>query len=191
MSGWWLVSYIALWVLVASFAVALLALYNPFGQMYMSSREGRAAHGPEEGTRLAPAEARDIGGRPLTIPVPGRETVMVFAATDCELCGELKPGLNHFAASHPESAVLVVCAGGRDDVARWGRDLPEPILVPDRTSRVAASYGIALTPFLTVTNAAGVVTARGLVNSEADLELALSIGRAEAEGARTLVGGKT
>lgn len=195
MSGWLLVSYVALWVLVAAFAVALLALYNHFGQMYMSSREGRAAHGPDEGRELPPADARNVDGGALTIPAPGRETVVVFTTTHCQLCDELKPGLNRFARAHPECAVLVVCGGERDDVARWGRDLPEAVLVPDRTSRIAASYGVSLTPFFAVTDEAGVVVARGIVNSEADLEMTLAAARGEpvvsVQESRPLIGGKT
>jgi hypothetical protein len=100
---------------------------------------------------------------------------------DCELCDELKPGVNRFAAAHPECAVLVICGGERDDVAQWGRDLPEPVLVPDRTSRLAASYGVSLTPFVAITDEAGVVVVRGIVNSKAGLELMLSAGRGEME----------
>jgi hypothetical protein len=179
MNGWFLASYIALWVLVAVLAVALLALYNHFGQMYMSSREGRAAHGPAEGSALAPAEARDVLGTPVTIPVPGRDTLMVFTTTQCELCDELKPGLNRLARAHPECAVLVICGGEREPVERWGRDLPDPVLVPDRTSHIAARYGIGLLPFLVMTSETGVVVTRGIVNSEQDLELALAIGRGD------------
>ena len=41
-----LVSYAALWALVLAIAVGLLALYRHFGEMYLTSREGRVTQDP-------------------------------------------------------------------------------------------------------------------------------------------------
>jgi thiol-disulfide isomerase/thioredoxin len=186
-NGWFMVSYIALWVLVGVLVVAILALYNHFGQMYITSREGRAAHGPAEGATLRSTDAVDSSGSPLRVPVPGRRTMLLFVTTDCPLCSELKPSLTGFARAHPESAVVVICAGKRDAVARWGRDLAEPVqVVADKAAAIAAGYGITITPFLAVTDEAGVVLTRGIVNAAPDLELTLSLARSEHETADQL-----
>lgn len=187
MSGWFRVSYIALWVLLGVLVVAILALYNHFGQMYITSREGRLAHGPTEGSTLRATDAVDSAGTPLRLPLPGRRTMLLFVTTDCPLCNELKPSLSGFARAHPESAVVVICAGTPDAVARWAYDLAEPVLVvADKTAAIAAGYGITLTPFLAVTDEAGVVLTRGIVNAEADLELALALARGAHETADQL-----
>lgn len=173
MTGGLLASYVALWVLVVVEAIALFALYQHFGEMYLNSREGRARQGPDIDSKLKPAQAQDIAGSALNLGASGKPTLMVFTSTDCKLCGELRPDLKRFAEDHPEIRTLVICAGGRKEVAGWADGLAEVAeLVPDPGYRLSARYGVGLTPFLVAADASGTVRANGIVNDQRGLEAA-------------------
>lgn len=171
MTGPLLASYIALWVLVIVGTVAIFALYQHFGEMYLNSREGRESQGPEVNSMLRPAVARGVAGSTLHLPVRGKPAIMVFASTDCTLCGELRPDLKRFAEARPEIRTLLICAGDREGVARWADGLDEVAeVIPDPGYRTAARYGIGLTPFLVGVDATGTVRAKGIVNDLRGLE---------------------
>lgn len=166
-----LVSYIALWLLVGILIVAVFALYHHFGQMYLNSREGREAHGPDPLQPLAAIDGIDVDGFPTSLPDIGRPTFLLFATTDCPLCTDLFPAINDFAERRSDIAMAVVCGGDREEVAEWARGLSDVVtVVPDPRQRLAARYRIGITPFLVAVDREGVVQMRGIVNSLAGLE---------------------
>jgi len=170
------ISYAALWFLFVAAAIAMLALYNHFGQMYMVSREGRSSHGPAEGAPLKATNAEDLHGLAVRLPELGRSQVILFATTDCGLCAEIKPGLNNFARAHVDVDVSLICGGAAEAVERWSRDINQPVrVVPDRGRKIATGYGISISPFLLITNEDGIVLTRGIVNGEEGLEMALAV----------------
>lgn len=186
MTGPLLASYVALWVLVIVEAVAIFALYRHFGEMYLNSREGRESQGPELDSALKPAKVQNIAGSTLHLPVAGKPAIMVFASTDCTLCDELRPDLSTFAETHPEIRTFLICAGHREGVASWADGLSEAIkIVPDPSYRIAARYGIGVTPFLVGADETATVRTKGIVNSlrglEAAAEQTLSRGKQDDE----------
>ena len=90
-----LVSYAALWALVLAIAVGLLALYRHFGEMYLTSREGRVT------------EDRDRGGTPVR---PCRAGGWHERATPT-----FWDGKSH-AIRSSRLPIVQTCASGRDGV---------------------------------------------------------------------------
>ena len=173
MHGFWLASFVALWVLVIVQSVALFSLFHHFGQMYITSREGRENHGPDLDQPLRKTEAKAIDFLPVPIPRPGVANLVLFSDTSCDICTELRPALRDFALRHGDVATVLVCGGDRDAVASWADGLGEVVdVVPDPRNRIAARYTVGLTPFLVAVDAKGVVRGKGLVNDQDGLELA-------------------
>jgi hypothetical protein len=173
-NGFFVVSYVALWVLVVVLAIAVLALYNHFGTMYLSSREGRAGQGPAIGSRPAPFTAPALDGTEVAVP-SGRPALLLLASTDCPECGKLTRPLQELAARRAgELDVAVLCGGPVSRVAQWSRGLDPPLrVIADRNFRRAAALGVGITPFLVGIDGHGVVRTKGLVNGEEGLTRAV------------------
>ena len=174
MNGLLLTSYVALWLLVLVLAGAVLALYHHFGTMYLSSREGRATQGPAIGSRLSGFGASALDGTEIAVP-SGRPSLLLLASTDCPECGRLQEPLVRLARAHAgEVDVVVLCGGRRVEVSDWARGVGAPVrVVADRNFRRATAVGVGITPFLLGVDGDGVVRARGLVNGQEGLEMAL------------------
>jgi thioredoxin-related protein len=168
-----MISYAALWVLVATLAVAVFALYQHFGQMYIGSPAGRARHGPEEESQLASRTAVALDGSAVAIPPEGTPALLLFTTTTCRLCSELRGSISAVAQRHPEVATVVICGGHRTTVAAWSQQLDAAVtVVIDKRRALAATYRIGLTPFLVAVDATGVVRIKGIAGDEAALEFA-------------------
>lgn len=173
MSELLLISHVVLWMAVLIETIALLALYHHFGEMYLNSREGRASQGPELGSRPKSVEVQDVSGVNVQLPASEVRSLIVFATTDCELCGKLREDLRHFAVNRPDVRPLVVCAGDEDEVSRWAGGLDEFVtVVPDRGHKIAARYGVGITPFCVGVDEGGTVLTKGIVNDLQGLESA-------------------
>lgn len=174
MNGFFLVSYVALWALMAVMAVALLALYNHFGRMYLSSREGRALQGPALGSTAPALSAAALDGTTVLLP-SGRPTLLLMASTDCPECGKLTGPLQEVARRRAtELDVVVLCGGPPPRVAEWARDLHAPLrVVADRNFRRASDLGVGITPFVVGVDGEGVVRTKGLVNGDDGLQRAV------------------
>lgn len=165
MNGFFLASYVALWLLVVALAVAVLALYNHFGRMYLSSREGRAAQGPAVGATVSRFTAAALDGGDVAVP-GGRPLLLLLASTDCPECARLTSPLQDLALRHEDELdVVILCGGPSRRVAEWARGLGRPLrVIPDRNFRRAAALGVGITPFLVGLDGDGVVRTKGLVN---------------------------
>jgi methylamine dehydrogenase accessory protein MauD len=175
MTGPLLASYIVLWGLVLVQAVAILALYQHFGQMYLTSRVGRESQGPALGTAFTRVKVRDIRGEPIALPPIGIPSLILFASTTCSLCSKLLPELEMLARTRSDIRTLIVCAGNRKSVQAWTEGLTELVpVVPDPGYAIAAQYDIALTPFCVACDESGTIRAKGLVNDRAGLLVAIN-----------------
>lgn len=178
MSGLLLVTYIALWLLVVVEAVAIFALYQHFGQMYLSSRDGRDSQGPALGTNLKQTAVRDINGHELSLPAIEVPSLILFASTTCSLCRKLLPDFEMLVKTHGEFKAVMVCAGNRDSVRNWVKGFEAHLtVIPDPGYAIAARYGIAFTPFCVACDEQGTVRAKGLVNDVAGLLTAMAEAR--------------
>jgi hypothetical protein len=158
-------SYALLWTLLAVTSVSVYALYHHFGQMYLTSREGRADQGPAVGTRLRRTEALGLDAVPLLLPSRGVSALVVFTSTTCPVCEAMRLDLIQVARDQPDLPVYVFCHGSARAVRDWAGELTgAATVVPDPRLRYAARYEVAVTPFGIAVSADNVVRARGIVN---------------------------
>jgi hypothetical protein len=159
------VSYAVLWVLVVVLVVAVFALYQHFGQMYLSSADGRGEQGPRLDEPLRAAEAEDLTGAPLLLPPDRRPVLVLFTSTSCELCAKLRAAVAEYVTAPDALDVVVLCDGTARMVREWAAALPRPVrVVADVRGRQAIRYGVGVLPFLAATDAEGIVRYRGVVN---------------------------
>jgi hypothetical protein len=160
-------SYVLLWVLVAVTAMAVFALYHHFGQMYLSTGEGRADQGPAEGTELRRIEVADLSGVPVLLPLRGTAALVIFTSTTCPVCERLRLDLITIARELP---VVVFCHGTPRAVRVWAGELADTAsVVADPRFRLAVRYEVGATPFGIAVGTDRVVRARGIVNDLAGL----------------------
>lgn len=163
MSEAFAVSYAVLWVLTLAIAVGLLALYRHFGEMYLTSREGRVTQGPEIDAPLPSVSAEPVDGTRIQIPVSGVASLLLFAAADCALCKRLLP--EAMALDSDELRVVVIFSGRRDDLkSALGTPNTDIPIVIDPTRKLTVHYGVGVTPFAVAVDVHGVVRASGIVN---------------------------
>jgi methylamine dehydrogenase accessory protein MauD len=185
-----LVTYILLWILLAALTVAVFALYHHFGEMYLSSREGRARDGPELHRAIKPATVRDLAGEEVRVPRPAVATMLFYATTNCPLCTDLLPALTEVAARERDIETVVVCGNEPPAVAAWADGLSSAaVVVPDGNRALATRYRINATPFLVLIDRDGVVRGKGIVNGRDGLEQAVQ--RLEAAHTDPDQGGET
>ena len=158
-------SYALLWVLLPVMSVSVFALYHHFGQMYLTSREGRAEQGPAVGAQLRRTEALDLATQPVLLPPRGAPALVMFTSTTCPVCEAMRLDLIQIARDQPDLPVYVFCHGSTRAVREWAGELAgAATVVPDPRLRHAARYEVAVTPFGIAVGADAVVRARGIVN---------------------------
>jgi hypothetical protein len=159
-----LISYVALWILALVSAIAVVALYQHFGNMYLTSREGRSTQGPQHGKRISELEARAFNGRVVNLP-EAQPTVLVFTETSCTVCGYRRAEFARFAAEQENVALVLLCGGPDEDSIRtWAAEIPNVAVVPDVGSRRTIHYDVGITPFVVAVDREGIVRGKGLVN---------------------------
>lgn len=152
--GW--AALVGVWAVTLANSVAVLALFNHFGRMYIASREGRTRQGPVVGSEF---RTRAF--------VQSRPALVLFTSSDCELCERLAPDLPEAARALDSAGVSLVtlCAGSAAQVAAWAARMGNSVLtVRDTGSREARRLGIAMTPFLIAVSGDGTVVDKSLVN---------------------------
>ncbi|MDX6593068.1 MAG: hypothetical protein QOJ13_2264 [Gaiellales bacterium] len=145
--GFWLASFVVLWLAVAGLALLVLALYRQVGVLHM---------------RLAPTGAfeHDAEGIPLgdAAPVGTAGALVVFTSVSCPICAQIVHGLGALQSDH---AVPVVHA--RDD---------DPL-----GSELHREFGVPGTPYAVYVDNDGLVRAKGAVNTLEQLEGLVLTGR--------------
>jgi methylamine dehydrogenase accessory protein MauD len=166
MSGWWLASYVALWVLVAALALLVLALARQIGTLHLRLAPRGALELDEEGPPLEEApqriDGRDADGRPVTIGGPGEAQLLLFVSPACSTCRDVLPSLPVAARA---GRMRPVAIADDDDLDGYPRAVPV-VAGPD----IARAYDIPGTPYAVVLDRLGVVRAKGTVNTLEQLE---------------------
>lgn len=165
MSPFFLVSYVALWVLVVVMAVLLLLLYRHFGMMSLGTLEGVQRDGLPVGT-VAPAisgitaDGTDGGWEPRT----GSYQLLMFAAPDCEPCETVMPHVNRIARARDAGvAVAAIVPGPRSEAVRMVNRYDPPFLtLAEDGSGAFGRFRVRVTPFGFVIGPDGRVLAKGL-----------------------------
>ena len=163
MATWVAVSVLAL--AFAILAVSQLALYTHFARMYVSSGQGLDSHGPKVGTILAPTVVARLDGARRELPSPGQPTVVLFGSTDCRVCRALQPSLISVALANPGVKLNIVYGGGPEAVRAALEGMPATVdRIADPHLKLAASFGIGLSPMFVATDASGRIVKKGIAS---------------------------
>jgi methylamine dehydrogenase accessory protein MauD len=170
MSGWWLVSYIVLWVLVIALALLTLALARQVGTLHLRLGPRGALELDEEGPPLGeapgPVDTSDVAGRPVTVGGPGQPQLLLFVSPGCPVCREVLPSLP-VAARAGRMRPLVV-ADAEHEVDAYGAWSPATPVIAG--PEIAGMYRVPGTPYAVALDRLGAVRAKGTVNTLEQLE---------------------
>ncbi len=181
MSGTWLASYVALWVLVVLLTVVVLGLVRQLGLIHLrlgpESDLLATTEGLELGSMAPDFRAADVvHGKELTLSdLKGRPNVLVFIAPTCGPCRELMPHVVNFQRSRDGKANVVLFNQSDPQISlelARAYKLPMPVL-PDPEGVISKSYQVRATPFGYGLDKNGVVRRRGVVNNLEGLEALL------------------
>ncbi len=171
------VSNVVLWVLVLGLAGVVAALVRQIGVLYERVAPAGAlmvARGPAVGDRAPAVPVELLAGGTRTLGAPrddGRGTLLFFLSPTCPVCKELLPALRS-AAQHERAWLDVVLASdgpraehdafvARERLERFPYVLSAPLGV---------AYQVGKLPYAVLLDGAGVVRAKGLVNTREHLE---------------------
>jgi len=178
MSGLWLISYVALWILVVLLTVIVLGLVRQLGVIYvrlgpeenlLSTREGL-----DTGTMAPDFRTADVmHDREIKLAdLKGRSSIFVFISPDCQPCRELMPHLASFHKSRNGKVNLVLFSQS-DRQASLELAKVHKLSIPvisDPEGGFLKIYQVRATPFAYRLDADSVVQRRGIVNNLEALE---------------------
>lgn len=169
------VSNVVLWVVVLGLALVVVALTRQIGLLHDRVAPVGALVGgetPRVGEAAPAMELAAFDGATVRVggaDSDGRDMLLVFVSPTCPVCKEILPVARSLAARAGEGLRLLFASDGpREEheafVARHG-------LAPYVLSRpLGLAFQVAQLPHAVLIDAAGVVRARGLVNSREHLE---------------------
>jgi methylamine dehydrogenase accessory protein MauD len=174
-SGWWLVSYLALWAVVLATLVVLLVVLRQLGLIYLRMQSGGAPHldeGPPVGEIVRPfGEIDEPTGREVRFPSSeAKLNLLLFASPGCDICKDALRGLG--TAIRGRGVHALVVSEGEDEHERNAElrrlvDGSADFVVSLRRQR---ALGVESIPFGIATSSTGVVVDKRIVNSIVDLE---------------------
>ena len=172
-----IISNFVLWAMVVVLALVVLALTRQVGVLHERVAPAGAlmiSGGPKVGEAVTPLQVQDIGGRDLTIggiSEDGRSTMLFFLSPSCPVCKTLLPVIRSSAASERKWLDVVLASDGeltaqRKFVDEYSLD-DFPYVV---STELGMSFQVGKLPFVVLVDEAGVLRAKGLVNSREHLE---------------------
>jgi len=179
MSGIWLVSYVALWVLLLLMALVLLGFVRQLGLMQLrlgpESEPLTTREGLEYGTPAPEFEVPNLldgKGRISMRSLKGRPSILVFFSPACSACLDLAPKLAEFHRSFRRKVNVVLISNSS---SQSSLDVAETFklkmrIAGDKSGAISRAYRVRATPFAYRMDAGGIVRRRGLVGSFEDLE---------------------
>ena len=169
------VSQIISWLVIASLAIALIALARQVGVLHMRVAPAGAlttANGPAVGDASPRLDVVAMDGRSIEIGgmLKGRAMrLLMFVSADCPLCKNLIPAAKSFAKAERIELVFV----GDDDPAVQRRMIAQQGLEDYafvNGPETGLTFHVDKLPHAVLMDAAGKILSRGLVNSREHLE---------------------
>jgi methylamine dehydrogenase accessory protein MauD len=182
MTPWWLLSYVALWLVVLVLGFLLLGALRVLGllrwrleqlEVTTPSRTGRGGLRP--GKKAPDFTLPSVAGAEFSLhDFAGRRVFLVFTQSGCKPCQGVVPALNRLQRGG-EVQVLVVNNGDRETTRQWAGAARAcfPVLVQEQFG-VSRRYQMYATPFAFLIDERGVIASRGLVNNEQHVGFVLS-----------------
>lgn len=165
MSPLFLVSYLAVWVLLVTMLFSIFLLYRYLGQGLLNSRQGRARQGPRRGDLIPPLTAHDLRGEAKALGGPSAlPRLLFFVSASCGPCRSARRALREFALEHRANLhITVICGGLEGEVRQFAAPLPHVIsVIADQNWSIGHRLRIDATPFAVLLNEAGVTLAKGM-----------------------------
>lgn len=170
------VSNVVLWIAVIGMGVMTLALARQIGLLHERSAPLGAMvtdRGPEVGDEAPEFEIEDFSGRSIQIGGERKgmaDNLLVFLSPSCPMCNKLLPTCRDLARK--EKLDIVVISDGEE--AEHRRFLEKHHIQGDLPYVVSAEIGmhfkVGRVPYAVLIDNAGVVRAKGLVNTREHLE---------------------
>ncbi len=172
-----IVSNLLLWIAVLTLGALVVALLRQVGVLHERVRPAGALlgrEGPRPGEAAPVVEVEAWSGRRLRVggrDPRGRGTLLFFVSPTCPVCKELLPVLPAVcAAEDPGLRLLLVSDGPREEhegfVRRHGLASESYVL----SAELGLGYQVGRLPYAVLLDEAGVVRARGLVNTREHVE---------------------
>jgi methylamine dehydrogenase accessory protein MauD len=180
MDGIWMVSYLALWVVVVFLILTMLVLARQVGLLHRRIAPSVARmenDGPAIGEVMPELNEMDIQGREVHLGAEmGRQTLMLFMSSRCPACQELAPAVRSIASSERRNLSVLMVTMDRDEAAN--RDFVAknklghiPLIVSEE---LATLYSVFSPPYGVLIDENRVVKAKGLINQIEHLESLLN-----------------
>jgi methylamine dehydrogenase accessory protein MauD len=202
MTPWWLLSYVALWLVVLFLGFLLLGALRALGllrwrleqlEATTPSRTGRG--GLKPGKKAPDFTLPCVSGGEVSLhDFAGRRVFLAFTMSGCKPCHPIIPELNKLQRRGAVQ-VLVVNNGDFEATRQWadGAGVCFPVLAQQQFS-VSKRYEMYATPFAFLIDERGVIASRGLINNGQHIDFVLTgagaarNGQAEAEPATAEAG---
>jgi methylamine dehydrogenase accessory protein MauD len=172
-----LVSNALLWALVAGLSLVVVALARQIGLLHERIAPVGAlasARGPQPGEAAPQLALQSLSGASVEVGSPdahGRRTLLFFLSPTCPVCKTLLPTLRRMLGEEAESLRVVYASdGASEEHARFASEhgLSGADYVLSQT--LGLRFEVAKLPYAVLIDAAGIVRARGLVNTREHLE---------------------
>ncbi len=165
----------ALWVLVLVLATVILVMLRQIGVLYeriapMGALMDNA--GPQVGEPSPRFTPRSLTGPEIAVGgAGGRAQLVFFLSPTCPVCKQLLPVLGSIRNDEKAWLDVVLASDGdeskhRDFIRRQKLDAFPYVL----SSELGMAYRVQRLPFAVLTDKAGVVRAKGLINNREQLE---------------------
>lgn len=172
-----LISNLLLWVALIVLAIVVLALARQVGVLHERlAPAGAMLHrsGPEVGEPAPLLTVTTIGGASLQIGGPaddGRGTLVFFVSPTCPVCKTLLPTVIRIARSQsPPSRLVLASDGAPAEHEAFASGEAVQGLPYVLSADLGMSYEVAKLPYAVLIDAAGVLRAKGLVNTREHVE---------------------
>jgi methylamine dehydrogenase accessory protein MauD len=172
-----IISNIVLWVVVLALLVVVLALTRQLGVLHERIAPVGALmlnRGLSVGEPAPVMEVVDLQGTRLSIGPPrreGRSTLLLFVSPTCPVCKTLLPVVKSSRHAERDWLDIILASDGAPDEhqafvhAQGLGDFPYVL-----SSSLGMTYQASRLPFAALLDEAGVLRARGLINSREHLE---------------------
>jgi methylamine dehydrogenase accessory protein MauD len=177
-SGIWLISYVALWILVIVLIIIVLDLTRQLGLIYLRLGSEQNLLSTKEGLGLGatlPAfEAEDVifNRRVTQDDWKDLPTVLLFISPTCSPCHELMPHLKEFQSSRNGKTNIVMISQGdlKPSLEFFTQYQLKACLFIDKDGKLSEVFHVRATPYAYRFDEKGIVRKRGIVNNLAGLE---------------------
>jgi hypothetical protein len=186
MSLWFLLVYLALWIVVIVMGVVVVGLVRELSDLRRLAVGGRLPQRLAIGARAPRISGPDVRSHAIvdSAQLSGRELVVLFLSPDCRVCRRLADGVRSLPVE-PGQARIAVCRGTVAGAAPFIQTLaPDVSILLDEDGSTQATYGVSGTPVAFVLDGEGRVQGSSSPHHAGELqELIVASRRAGAEAA--------